>query len=97
MNHFKDVFESIPEYRKIILIFSIQNDKNAIRDIGFNEHDIKRLNLEFRKILIEQHEEYLAHLKNEEKSVIERFFEQVTGKLYLLVKDINHLCIELKI
>ena len=59
-NYFKDIFESIPDYRKIVLlIFSIQNDKNLLHEVGFNEHDINRLNLEFKKILIEQHGEYL--------------------------------------
>ena len=73
-NYFKDLFESIPDYRKIgLLIFLIQNDRNLLREIGFSERDINRLNLEFKNILIEQHEEYLDYIKNEEESVLERF------------------------
>ena len=38
VNYFKDLFESIPDYRKIILlIFLIQNDKNLIKEKGFSK------------------------------------------------------------
>ena len=48
-NYFKDLFESIPDYRKIvILIFLIQNDKNLLKEIGFSKSEINRLNLEFK-------------------------------------------------
>ena len=47
-NCFKDLFESIPDYRKIVLLmFLIQNDKNLLREVGFSERDINRLKLEF--------------------------------------------------
>ena len=33
-NYFKDMFESIPDYRKIVLlIFLFQNDKNLLKEI----------------------------------------------------------------
>ena len=48
-NYFKYIFESIPDYRKnILLIFLIQKDKNLLHEIGFSERDINRLNLEFK-------------------------------------------------
>ena len=76
-NYFKDMFESIPDYRKIVLIiFLIQNDKNLLKEIGFSENDLNPLNLEFKNILIEQYEEYLAYVKNEEQSVIEKFLNK---------------------
>ena len=72
-NYFKDLFESIPDYRKIVLLlFLIKNDKDLLREVGFSERDINSLNLEFKKILIDQHEKYLDYIKKEEKSVIER-------------------------
>ena len=47
INYIKDLFESIPDYRKIVLlIFLIQNDKNLIHEVGFSKNDINRLNLE---------------------------------------------------
>ena len=51
-NYFKDIFESITDYRKIVLlIFLIQNDKILLNEIGFSKKDINFLNLEFKNIL----------------------------------------------
>ena len=48
---FKDLFESIPDYRKIVLlIFLIQNDKNLLKGIGFSKNDIILLNIQFKNI-----------------------------------------------
>ena len=75
-NSFKDMLESIPEYRKIVLlIFIFQNDKKLLHEIRFSERDINCLNLEkleFKNILMEHHE-YLDYVRNEEESVIEKF------------------------
>ena len=76
-NYFKDLFESIPDYRKIVfLLFLIKNDKDLLHEVGFSERDINRLNLEFKNILIDQHEKYLDSIKNEEESIIERFLNK---------------------
>ena len=76
-NYFKDLFESIPDYRKVVfLLFSIKNDKDLLREVGFSERDINRLNLEFKNILIDQYEKYLDYIKNEEESIIERFLNK---------------------
>ena len=49
INYFKDLFESISDYRKIVLlIIIIQNDKNLLKEIGFGKNDINRLSLEFK-------------------------------------------------
>ena len=77
VNYFKDFFESIPDYRKIvILIFLIQNDKNLFKKIGFSKKDINLLNLEFKKIIIEEFEEYLSYIKNEEESLLEKLLNK---------------------
>ena len=48
-NYFRDIFESIPDYRKIVLLmFLIKNDKKLLLKICFTERDINRLNLEFK-------------------------------------------------
>ena len=71
MHFFKDMFESMEKYRKIVLLkYIFQTDKNLSREIGFSEQDINPLNLEFENILIEQHKEYLAYVKKKEESVI---------------------------
>ena len=73
INYFKDIFESIHDYKKIVLlIFLIQNDKNLLKEIGFSKNDIDLLNLEFKNILLEEFEEYLSYIKNQEESIIEK-------------------------
>ena len=77
MNYFKDMFESMPDYKKIVLlIFLIQNDKNLLKEIGFSKNDINRLNLEFKNIILEEFEEYLSYIKNEEESILEKFLNK---------------------
>ena len=76
-NYFKDIFESIHDYKKIVLlIFLIQNDKNLLKEIGFSKNDINRLSREFKNILLEEFENYLSYIKNEEESIIERILNK---------------------
>ena len=76
-NYFFDMFESIPDYRKIILLlFLIQNDKNLLKEIGFSKNDINLLNLEFKNILLEEFENYLDNIKNQEESILEKFLNK---------------------
>ena len=77
INYFKDLFESIHDYRKIVLlIFSIQNDKNLLHEVGFSQRDINQLCIEFQNILLEQNEGYLSYIKNEEESIIEEILNK---------------------
>ena len=72
-NYFNDLFESIPNYRKVVLLmFLIKNDKDLLLEIGFSERDINSLNKEFKNILLELNEEYLDHIKNQEEAIIEK-------------------------
>ena len=76
-NYFRDIFESIPDYRKIVLlIFLKKNDKDLLLEIGLSERDINHLNLEFKIILIEQHENYLDSIKDQEESILETFLNK---------------------
>ena len=76
-NYFKDIFESITDYRKIVLlIFLIQNDKNLLKEIGFNKNDINLLNFEFKNILLEEFENYLDYIKDQEESILEKFLNK---------------------
>ena len=73
MNYFEDMFESIPDYRKIVLlIFLIQNDKNLLKEVGFSKADINQLSIEFKNIILEELEDYLSYIKNFEESIIEK-------------------------
>ena len=77
VNYFKDLLESIDDYRKIVLlIFLIKDVNDLLRECGFLKDDITRLNKEFKNILIEQNEEYLDYIKNEEESIVERFLNK---------------------
>ena len=76
-NYFKDIFESIHDYKKVVLsIFLIQNGKNLLNEVGFSQRDINRLSIEFKNILIEEFEDYLSYNKNEEESTIERILNK---------------------
>ena len=76
-NYFRDIFESIPNYRKIVLlIILIQNDKNLLKEIGFSKNDINLLNLEIKIILLEEFENYLDHIKDQEESILEKFLNK---------------------
>ena len=69
-NDFKNLFESITDYRKLVLLVSLtKNDKDLLLEIGFSERDISRLYLEL-KIFLKEQEEYLDYIKTEEESVI---------------------------
>ena len=55
VNYFKDLFESIPEYKKIVsLIFLIKDDKNLLKEVGFSKNDINKLSIELKNILLEE-------------------------------------------
>ena len=75
--YFRDLFESITDYRKIVLlIFLIQNDKNLLKEIGFSKKDNNLLNVEFKNILFEEHEIFLDYIKDQEESILEKFLNK---------------------
>ena len=76
-NYFKEIFEFIEDYRKIVLLmFLIQNDKNLLKEIGFSKNDINLLNLEFKNVLSEEYDNYLDYIKNQEESILEKFLKK---------------------
>ena len=77
VNYFKDLFESIPDYKKIVLLmFLIKNDVNFLYECGFLKGDINFLYREFKKILLELNGDYLDHIKNQEESIIEKILNK---------------------
>ena len=75
--YFKVLFESITDYRKMVLIIFLNKDgKNSLKEIGFNKNDVNQLSLEFKNILLEQHESYLDYVKDQEESIIEKFLKK---------------------
>ena len=74
-NYFKDMFESIPDYRKLVLlVFLVKNDVDLLKEYGFL--NINRLNEEYKEIFIEQNEEFLDHFENQKDSIIEKILNK---------------------
>ena len=62
LKYFKELFESIPDYRKIVLLmFLFKNNDDLLSECGILKSDINRLCLGFEKTLIERNEEYLEY------------------------------------
>ena len=77
VNYFRDLFESISDYRKTVLLkFLIQNDKNLSKEIGFSKNDNILINIDFKNILLEGYEIYLDFIKDQEESVLEKFLNK---------------------
>ena len=91
-NYFKDIFKSIPDYRKIVLlIYLIQNEKKLLKEIGFSKNDINNLNLEFKNILLEEYEDYLDYIKNQEESLLETFLNKKMEQYFnTIFEDIRY-------
>ena len=52
--YFKELFESLSDYRKIVLLmFLINDNKNLLTEVGFSKNNIYLLSLEFKIILLE--------------------------------------------
>ena len=84
INYFKDLFESIPDYKKIVLLmFLIKNDVNFLYECGFLKGDINFIYKEFENILLELNEEYLDHIKNQEEAIIEKILKKMISFLNL--------------
>ena len=65
VNYFRVLFESLPDYRKIVLlIYHNKDDKNLLREVGFSQRDNNLLNVKYRNILIKQYEEYLIYIND---------------------------------
>ena len=74
VNYFTDLFESIADYKKIVLLmFLMKNDVNFLYECGFLKGDFNFSLKEFKKTLLELNEEWLEHIKNEGESVLEKF------------------------
>ena len=77
VNSFKDLFESIPDYKRILLLmFLIKNDVDMLYECGFLRGDIYFLYKEFKNTLFELNEDYLNHIKNQEEAIIEKILNK---------------------
>ena len=56
-------------------MFLIKNSVNFLYECGFLKGDIKFLYKEIKNNLLELNEDYLDHIKNQEKAVLRKFFK----------------------
>ena len=76
-NYFTDLFESLPDYKNIVLLmFLIKNDVDFLYECGFLKGGINYLYKEFKNILLELNEENLDCIKNLEESILEMFLNK---------------------
>ena len=90
---FEIIFESIPDYRKtVLLMFLIKNDVDILHECGFLENDFTHLCKEFEKTLIEQNEQNTDFIETEEESVIEEILmnKYLEKKFSTLFQDVRH-------
>ena len=77
VNYFRDLFESIPDYKKIVILrFLIKNDVNFLYKCGFLKGDINILYKEFKNNLLDMNEDYLDHIKNQDEAILEKFLNK---------------------
>ena len=72
INYFKDMVNSIPYYRKIILLcFIIKRDEGILREFGLSDDFIEKLYNDCKQIMDSDMNEYFSHIRNLEESVLE--------------------------
>ena len=73
ISYFKDMLESIPNYRKIMLLcFIIKRDDVMLKEFGLSDNFIKKLYNDCKQIMISDMDQYYSHIKNLEQSIIEK-------------------------
>ena len=76
INYFKDLLESIHDYRKIILLcFIIKQDINILKEFGMSEDFVNKLYKEFKNTAEKELDNYNSHLKNLEEAIIEKILD----------------------
>ena len=75
--YFKDLFESVSEYRKLLLmIFLIKIDTDFLTECRLLKNGIIRFRSKFLNLIIEQYEEHLNYIENQEESTIEKILNK---------------------
>ena len=70
--YFKDMLNSLPYFRKIILLcFNIERDDTMLKEFGLSDDFIEILYNDCKQIMISDTDEYFSHIKNLEESVLE--------------------------
>ena len=71
INYFKDMFESIHDYKKIILLcFINKRDDTMLKEFGLSDDFIEKLYNDCKQIMESDMDEYFSHIKNLEESIL---------------------------
>ena len=77
INCFKDLFESIHEYRKVVLLmFFIKNDSDFLREFGLSDDFIEKLYNECKQIMDDEMGDYFSHIEILEERILEKFLNK---------------------
>ena len=72
INYFKDMLNSVPYYRKIILLcFIIKRDDWMLREFGLSDEFIEKLYNDCKQIMESDMDQHFSHIKNLEESILE--------------------------
>ena len=84
VNYFKDLFESILDYRtKVLLLSFIKTDVDKLQEYGCLKYDINHLCKEYKIFLLERNEENLIYFKKRRKNIFGKDFKKVNGSMFL--------------
>ena len=72
INYFKDMFNSIPYIKKIILLcFIFKRDDILLGECGMTNDFIEKLHNDCKQIIENDLDQYFSHFKNLEESIME--------------------------
>ena len=73
--YFKDMLNSIPNYRKIILLcFIIKREHTMLKEFGLSDDFIEKLYNGCKQIMESEMDQNFSHIKNLEESILENIF-----------------------
>ena len=89
VTYFRDLFESISEYREIVLL--VRNACDSITDCGFSINNKPCLCFEFKSFLLEQNENYLDYIKLK-KNLLSKKNWRISMEQYVatIFEDVRH-------
>ena len=73
VSHFKELFESIPDYRKLVFLKNLtKDDVDSLNECGFLKSDNIRRCVEPKKYIELKNEDHHDYIKYQEESILER-------------------------
>ena len=71
INYFKDMPNSTPYYKKVILLcFIFKRDDTLLREFGLTDDFIEKLYTDCKEVFESDMDQYFSHIKNLEESIL---------------------------